>query len=689
MKFVSPFFCLNLCVVLLWCNEANAQENVIRCYFNEQTNNESKQMAEDKIRKGVQAILASKKKPSSHAIKIIPIVVHVIHDGGSENISDSQIQVQIDVLNEDYGKMPGTNGDGNGVDTRVRLCLAKISPNGNCTNGIVRIKSTLTNHQSYQRSMLTDLSFWDNTRYLNIYVVKSIGGGVGGYSSFPGGPPADDGIVVRHNRFGRTGTAASLLGRTGTHEVGHWLGLYHTFHNGCGVDTCSDGDFICDTPPVDSPNYTCTSINSCSNDSPDSNDQIENYMDYTPDACQDMFTNGQSVRMESTLNTIRTLIWSDSNLVSTGCDTAFISPPCTAVADFVTLTPEVCVGNNVYFMDKSLNYPTSWQWVFPGGTPDSSNSQNPTINYDSVGTYPVTLTVSDSTSSDFKLINSYISVINPGFGDSLSYLEDLEGGISPPVGITINNLDSGVTWELDSMASTSGKYSFKINNLINTNYGSADEIVLPWFNFSSASPDSTLYMSFNWAYARSDPSFSDEMFVLISTDCGKNFTQLYYKTGAALVTGPTQTTPFIPDSSQWKSALINFLVYKTEPYVQVKIVNVTDAGNNLYIDDIYIGDGTAPFVSVSELEYKDELISIFPNPTHEATVLQYSLEQAGTVEISIYNAHGQLINLFEEGNKSRGTYRKNFSTTGWARGMYFAKVRAGKTEKTIKFITTD
>ncbi len=170
-------------------------------------------------------------KSGSTDIRTIPIVVHVIHDGASSNISIAQIESQIQVLNEDFGKIEFSNGDGSGVDTRVRFCLAQLDPGGNCTNGIVRIQTPLANHSAVQRGKLKELSFWDNTKYLNIYVVKSISGNVAGYASFPGGPANEDGIVVQQNYFGSTGTANGL-GRTPTHEVGHWLGLYHTFNNG-------------------------------------------------------------------------------------------------------------------------------------------------------------------------------------------------------------------------------------------------------------------------------------------------------------------------------------------------------------------------------------------------------------------------------------------------------------------------
>ena len=372
----------------------NAQNNV-PCYFDnyQRQNKIELQNSENVISKAIQHASVYKKALIG-TVKVIPVVVHVIHNGGVENISDAQIQSQIDVLNEDYRKMVGTSGDGSGVDTEVEFCLAKLTPDGRCTNGIVRIQSTLTNHLTYQRAQLKNLSYWDNTRYLNMYVVKTINGGSGiaGYSSFPGGPPDEDGIVVLYNYFGRTGTIASgSSGRTCSHELGHWFGLYHTFNGGCGLDTCTDGDYVCDTPPVSSPNFGCPTINSCSNDLPDLTDQVQNYMDYSNDACKSMFTLGQKARMDATLSTFRTVIWSAPNITATGCDSGYVSSSCNVIADFTSNAQNICVSNPVLFTNKSLNSPTSFQWYFPGGTPSSSTLLNPTITYNSVGTFPVKL----------------------------------------------------------------------------------------------------------------------------------------------------------------------------------------------------------------------------------------------------------------------------------------------------------
>lgn len=659
------------------------------CGFDAYTNNNSIREAERMIQTRVENMrMLENERATPDSIKVIPIVVHIIHNGGNENISDAQVESQIQVLNEDYGKLPGTNGDGDGVDTRVRFCLAKIDPDGNCTNGIVRIKSPLAAHQTYQRALLKELSFWDNTRYMNIYVVKSINGGVGGYSSFPGGPADEDGMVVRHTLFGSGTGTASGLGRTTSHEIGHWFGLYHTFNNGCGGDVCTDGDYVCDTPPQAEPSFNCATLNTCSNDNPDENDLKENYMNYTPDNCQNMLTQGQKDRMHATLDTIRTVIWSEANLISTGCDTAYVAPQsCPVSANLVTLTPEVCVTNSIYFMDISLNDATSWQWVFEGGDPATSTDENPTVIYNSVGNYDVTLIASNGTSTDTVTFTDYITVSLPGVGDPLYFAEDFDAGLYPPAEIEIANADGGVTWELDSLGFVSPPYSFRINNLINTNYGSADELLLPYFDLSASPVDSSLYMSFKWAYAKSDPSFSDELIVLLSTDCGTNFDQIFYKTQGALATGPVQTTSFVPDSSQWKSANIDLEDYEDESYVLIKIVNITDGGNNLYIDNIYVGDGTGP-TGISEADRSIGDVSVYPNPTVGNSTIVYSLISAGNVDITVRNIHGQLINTISEGTKSMGKHSRELDTGGLAPGIYYLSLQTENTEKTVKLIMT-
>lgn len=226
----------------------------------------------------------------------IPVVVNVIYKTGSQNISDAQIQSQIDVLNEDFRR---TNSDANNtwsqaIDTNIEFCLASVDPDGNPTDGIRR-KSTSKPSFSANDAMKSagqGLAPWDPSSYLNIWVCN-LSSGLLGYAQFPGGPASTDGVVIDYAYFGTIGTATAPfdLGRTATHEVGHWLNLRHIWGDGgCSVD-----DFVSDTPSSDGPNYGCALGHvSCG-----SVDMVQNYMDYSDDACMNLFTEGQSLRMDA------------------------------------------------------------------------------------------------------------------------------------------------------------------------------------------------------------------------------------------------------------------------------------------------------------------------------------------------------------------------------------------------------
>lgn len=629
-------------ILLFFCFSSIAQNLNEPCYFDkyQRLHKVAINKSEVEIKKEIEK--AKQQKVTLPSVKIIPVVVHVVHDGGTNNISDAQIQSQIDVLNEDFRKIIGTNGYGNGVDTEIEFCLAKKDPQGKCTNGIVRIKSPLSNHQTHQRSQLKLLSYWDNLRYLNIYVVKNINNGSGtlGYSSFPGGPPDEDGIVVRHDYFGKTGTASTTLGRTTTHEVGHWFGLYHTFNGGCGADTCADGDYVCDTPPAANPNFGCPTINSCSIDVPNVNDQIQNYLDYSNDNCKNMFTNGQMQRMQATLASFRIDIWQTWNIDSTGCSAGFVNNNCNVIADFVTLNPNICVGNSITFYNKSQNNPTTYQWFFQGGVPATSAVANPTVTYSSIGNFQVKLIATNSIGVDSLILNNYINVTTPPIGQSLPYFEGFEAYSFPANGITIDNPDGGITWERDTVAiAYQGTASAKINNLININYGQSDAMILPRFDFTSFV--GVPYLNFKWAYAKSDANYSDELMVLVSKDCGVTWTQVFYRTGSTMITGTTQTTPYIPDvNTTWKIANISLATYTTYPNVLIKIVNVTDGGNNLYIDNINLGSNTT---NLNDNETSNHNLSVYPNPSNGHFYIEYESINSGDESIEVSDVLGRVV----------------------------------------------
>ncbi len=238
----------------------------------------------------------------------IPVVVNVVYRGIEQNISDAQILSQIDVLNADFRR---TNSDADGIwpqaaDTEIQFCLAIFDPDGNPTTGIRRRSTTVGSFNTNNNVKFTStggLDAWPTDQYLNIWVCN-LGGGLLGYAQFPGGNPATDGIVCDYAYFGTIGTATQPfhLGRTATHEVGHWLNLRHIWGDGgCGVD-----DQVADTPLAGAPNTTgspCTfpGPNSCNTGAGDQPDMFQNYMDYSDDACMNLFTAGQKARMQAVL----------------------------------------------------------------------------------------------------------------------------------------------------------------------------------------------------------------------------------------------------------------------------------------------------------------------------------------------------------------------------------------------------
>ena len=238
---------------------------------------------------------------------IIPVVVHVLYNTAAQNISDAQVQSQIAVLNEDYRKL---NADasktpaqfaGLVADVNVQFVLAKRDPAGLATTGIIH-KSTKTaswsTNDAVKNSKRGGDNAWDATKYLNLWACN-LGQGLLGYAQFPGGAAATDGVVILYSAFGSrakyaagTYTTTYDLGRTATHEVGHWLNLRHIW----GDATCGN-DQVADTPTQQTSNYGCPAFPhvTCSN----AGDMSMNYMDYTDDQCMYMFSTGQSSRMNA------------------------------------------------------------------------------------------------------------------------------------------------------------------------------------------------------------------------------------------------------------------------------------------------------------------------------------------------------------------------------------------------------
>ena len=284
-------------------------------------NNASYAIARAKVNAQTEKWIKNNPNHSEKTIITIPVVVHVVWKTNQENISNAQIESQIEILNADFGR---TNIDvintpsvwqGIAADCEIQFCLAATDPNGNPSTGIERIQTT---HGSFgmnsdiHTSSAGGANDWPNDDYLNIWVCDLGNNGLLGYASQPNNWIGDgDGVVIGYTNFGNSGNSNAPYhkGRTATHEVGHWLNLNHIW----GDNNCGD-DYVNDTPEHEQDNAGCPSFpksSSCSSTG-FNGEMFMNYMDYTNDACMNLFTNGQRTRMLAAINNYRSNMLSHS-----------------------------------------------------------------------------------------------------------------------------------------------------------------------------------------------------------------------------------------------------------------------------------------------------------------------------------------------------------------------------------------
>lgn len=612
---------------------------------------------------------------NASVVRIIPVVFHVIHEGGPENISRTQIVDQIDSLNKDFRRLNADAANTPSVfqsvggDAEIEFRLATLDPNGNCTDGVVRLYSSLTNEA---RNNVKALSYWPSNKYLNIWVVKSIentsgsAGTVLGFAQFPGGAAATDGVVMRHDVVGSIGTAGwNNDGRTATHEIGHWLNLRHIW----GDATCGS-DFVTDTPTHEQANGGCPAFPHITCNNGPNGDMFSNYMDYTDGSCQDIFSIGQCARMNAALSSAtsgRNNLWSSANLTATGTATP-TGAVCVPIAEFVNNVRYVCEGTTINFTDGSWNgTPDTWNWDFPGGTPANSTSQNPSIQYNTAGTYDVTLTVTNSAGTDTYTEVASVVVLPAIGANSIPYSEGFETLAFPANDWTVEN-GGGNTWTLTGNAAHTGTNSVYINNHTGNTTQTTDIFYTTTYNLSNVTQAN---MTFWLAFAARSASSTDQLKVFASTTCGQLWNIRYNKTGTALSTAGIITSNFVPNASQWRQETVNIASssYNNKPTVRFKFEYLQGNGNNIYIDDLNI-DGTVGFNEVMEESIG---LNVYPNPVMSVATIDFTLTEKNTIKIDVIDVLGQVVNEIAETTLDAGEYQFELPA-GLASGIYSVRL---------------
>ncbi len=605
-------------------------------------------------------------------VYIIPIVFHIVHNNGGENISDTQVEDQVRILNDDYRKRSYDTASiidafkPIAADCKIEFRLATIDPNGNCTNGIEHIVSPLTNNADDNAK----LDPWPDDQYLNVWTVASLAfEGAAAYAYYPGtAPPGADGVIMLSSYVGSIGSSVLSQSRVLTHEVGHYLNLSHVWGdtNDPGV-ACGD-DNVFDTPVTRG--WASCNINgaTCGN----LIDNVQNYMEYS--YCCKMFTEGQGTRMRAALNSPvggRDNLWSSSNLVLTGTDGS-ATQVCVPVADFNSRYQTYCAGSFVQFNDLSWNaHPTSWNWNFPGGNPSSSPDSAPVIQYNTPGVYNVSLTSGNATGSNSVTKNLYIR-INGTVTQPVPFTESFESPASfPGTDGYILNPDGGNTWQRVTNAGSTGTASIMINNFSGNPASMIDEFIsVPVGLTNISSP----HLTFKVAYAQRNSSSSDVLKVYESIDCGQTWVLRYTKSGSTLATAGISPGNFIPDPSQWRLENVN-VPFSNHQNVRFKFQNISGSGNNIYIDDINV-TGTATGIEnvfASTLNFE-----IFPNPSNTVSNISFSLLKSEKTEVKITDITGREIKMIVKDFLPAGIYEYVTDMQDFSKGIYFINLKAGE-----------
>ncbi|MBK9275437.1 MAG: choice-of-anchor J domain-containing protein [Flavobacteriales bacterium] len=614
---------------------------------------------------------------------VLPVVFHIIHNNGPENISDAQVYDAIRVLNDDFNKL---NADWDNVrpeflgivaDVGITFRLAQLDPDGNCTSGINRIQSILTNDGTQD---MKDLIQWPRNKYLNVWVC-AYADGAAGYTLTPGSVnnpqwAAADGIVLLHNYTGSIGTSSPGRSRTLTHEVGHWINLRHTWGptNEPGIAAnCNEDDNVGDTPNTEG--WTsCTLAGATCNSTLDN---VENYMEYS--YCSKMFTEGQKTRMLAALNSgtaQRNQLWQPSNLAATG--TTGTDVLCAAA--FTSDLREVCSGGTVQFTDVSYHGATTWEWSFPGGTPSTSTDQNPVVTYGSPGLYPVTLVAGNGNTQVSTQVNNYVMVM-PAAGLAVPYSEGFEATTTlPNADWALNDAGGNGGFQFVSTTGYQSSKSVRLNNYVSSP-GEVDELVSNTLDMSSATD---IVISYRYAYAQRNTANNDVLKLYVSKDCGESWSlrDILYGTGA-LNTASLQTSPFTPSNeSQWAESVVDNIStsYHVSEF-RFKFEFESDGGNNLFIDNINVNG--AP-VGMAELVTEgSEGLRVVPNPAGAAADLVMDLRETGPLQVQVMDPVGRLVAQLPERILPGGLNRLALPVDGLAKGVYLAVIRQnGRTQLT-------
>lgn len=609
----------------------------------------------------------------------IPVVFHVIHKYGNENISREQMLDGLRILNKTFRKTREDTADIHPdfkpihADTEIQFALATKDPNGNCHSGINRIASELTNSGDHR---VKELVHWDPSMYLNVYVVSDAAG-LAGHCVWPADAdtiPEWDGIVIAHNYVGTIGTSNLTQSVAFAHECGHYLNLHHIWGGNNVPDfyylpvgqasNCDEDDLVDDTPNTIGWSSCNLNAASCGN----LRDNVQNAMDYS--YCNIMFTEGQKMRMHACLNSTianRNNLWSASNLNATGVTQA--STLC--VADFVADQTIFCNPNGaaITFTNTSYNGEIdSLYWEFPGGDSPFSVMAEPILVYYQPGTFDVSLTVYSNGNSAQITKENYITLMPDSSWSTpfWDWFEDAPSFAGPKW--FAHSFDDENQWQLSDVAAHSGAWSAMVDNWENSTM-TVDELYGPSLDLSNASQ---MKIAFKYAFAgQNEPSNSSKLLVQVNRNCETTWSTRLSLTGNGLQTADPQTEAFIPGPEDWQQEVVNIpSTYFVDDF-RFRFV-FTSAGNNrLFLDDVNV-DFEA---GIQDIQTSIAAMNIFPSPSNGEISYHLETSAPSVINIEICDLSGRTV--YHAGSKQIGTgsFTETLDLRFLGAGLFLMKIR--------------
>ncbi len=689
--------------LLLFCSSTQAQE-LLHCGADEiriQTLQANPKIAEAVIERDAELEAftreyaeASLREPQGTQrggqIYTIPVVFHVIHKFGNENISREQILDGLDVLNATFRKQIPDTADIHEdfkpihADCEIEFALATKDPDGNCHSGINRIASTLTNSGDHR---VKGLIHWDPSMYLNVYIVSNAAG-LAGHAVWPSDAdtiPEWDGIVMSHSYVGRIGTSDQTRSVVFAHELGHYLNLHHIwggnnvpdfYYLPVGQQTnCGEDDLVGDTP--NTIGWSNCNLNASSCGSP--RDNVQNAMDYS--YCNVMFTEGQKTRMRACLNSSianRNNLWTPANLSATG-----VTPePSLCAADFEADKTLIChpSGEAVNFTNTSFHGEIdSVYWEFPGGDSPFSVIENPVLVYYQPGSFDVSLTAYSNGNAATVTKEDYIIFLDDSSW-AYPFWEWFEGSsnLSGNPWVT-QSADLQNQWEITDLSGHSIPHAALVDNWENQTL-TVDDLYGPPINLDGAS---SMRLGFWYAFsAQETPTNNTKFQVQVSRNCETNWSTRLTINGADLLTAPVQAAPFVPSQSEWIQESINIPSSYFEDGFRFRFKFTSEGNNRFFIDDINV-DVTA---GITVTDPSISSIEVYPNPVTDVLSITVETLESSSAEIGVMDVLGKDVLPIETIDFNPGTNTRFISTTNLQPGVYLVYLRSKHQAHTKRFI---